>query len=99
MKQRADSTRPRVWEATTLRGRMFAQFVALCYYEYLSNAIRNMKTLLGKTNGDPVHGTATNLTAEKRLKSWLDNSPIYLILQWFDTVESVKVSSKLTSKR
>jgi len=99
MKQRADSTRPRVWEATTLRGRMFAQFVALCYYEYLSNAIRNMKTLLGKTNGDPVHDTAANLAAEKKLKSWLDNSPIYLVLQWFDTVESVKVSSKLTSKR
>jgi hypothetical protein len=35
MKQRADGTRVRVWDTDTLRGRMFVQFVALCYYEYL----------------------------------------------------------------
>lgn len=99
MKRRADGTRVRVWATDTLRGRMFVQFVALCYYEYLSNEIRNMKKLLGVKNGIPEHDTKTNLSLEKKLKSWLDNSPIYLILQWFDTVEGVKVSSKLLSKR
>ena len=99
MKRHADGTRVRVWDTDTLRGRMFVQFIALCYYEYLSNEIRKMKKALGVKNGDPVHDSEKNLKLEKSLKSWLNNSPIYLILQWFDTVEGVKVSSKLLSKR
>ena len=99
MKLRADGTRLRVWDTDTLRGRMFVQFVALCYYEYLSDEIRNMKKLLGVKNGDPVHDSAANISLEKKLRSWLNGYPIYLVLQWFDTVEGVKVSSKLTSKR
>lgn len=99
MKQRADGTRVRVWDADTLRGRLFVQFITLCYYEYLSNEIRNMKKLLGVKNGNPEHDTEINLSLEKKLKSWLDNSPIYLVLQWFDTVEGVNVSSKLLSRR
>ena len=98
-KQRADGTRPRVWDTDTLRGRMLVQFVALCYYEYLSNEIRSMKKVLGKENGDPGHDTAANLKLERKLKAWLENTPIYLILQWFDTIEGVKVSAKLTAKR
>ena len=99
MKRRADGTRVRVWDTDTLRGRMFVQFIALCYYEYLSNEIRNMKNTLGVKNGDPEHDAVANLKLENKLKAWLDNFPIYLVLQWFDTVEGVKVSSKLTSKR
>ena len=99
MKRRADGTRARVWDTDTLRGRMFVQFIALCYYEYLSNEIRSMKTSLGLMNGETAHDTAANLKLEKKLKVWLDNSPIYIVLQWFDTIEGVNVSSKLTSKR
>jgi len=98
-KQRADGARVRVWDSNTLRGRMFVQFIALCYYEYLSNEIRNMKDSLGVPNGNPEHDSAANIKLEKKLKTWLDNSPIYLVLQWFDTIEGVKVSSKLSSKR
>ena len=98
-KQRADGTRVRVWDSNTLRGRMFVQFIALCYYEYLSNEILGMKDSLGVPNSDPKHDSAANIKLEKKLKAWLDNSPIYLILQWFDTIEGVKVSSKLSSKR
>jgi transposase len=99
MKRRADGTRVRVWDTDTLRGRMFVQFVALCYYEYLSNDIRDMKKSLGAMNGNPEHDAAANLKLEKKLKAWLDDSPVYIVLQWFDTVEGVKVSSKLISKR
>jgi transposase len=99
MKRCADSARVRVWDTDTLRGRMFVQFIALCYYEYLSNEIRKMKDVLGIKNGDPKHDTKINLSLEKKLKYWLDNSPIYLLLQWFDTVEGVQVSSKLLLKR
>jgi transposase len=99
MKQRADGTRVRVWDTDTLRGRMFVQFITLCYYEYLSNEIRNMKKHLGVKNGNPIHDAEVNLKLERQLKSWLDNTPIYLVMQWFDAIEGVKVSSKILSKR
>lgn len=98
-KQRTDGARTRVWSTDVLRGRMFVQFVSLCYYEYLSEAIRQLKTGLAKANGDPEHDTKGNLAMEAKLKSWLDNTPVYLALQWFDTVEEVKVSTKLRNKR
>lgn len=98
-KQHADGTRSRVWNTDTLRGRLFVQFVSLCYYEYLSEAIRKMKKSLGVENGDPEHDQKENLKLESRLKSWLGNTPLYLILQWFDTVEEVRISSKLRAKR
>lgn len=78
---------------------MFVQFVTLCYYEYLSEQIRQMKQSLGVENGDPSHDTKDMLKAEKKLLTWVRNTPVYLLLQWFDAVEKVKVSSKLLSKR
>jgi transposase len=98
-KQHTDGSRTRVWSAGTLRGRMFVQFVSLCYYEYLNETIRQMKSTLAKKNGDPDHDKKDNLTMETKLKTWLQNTPVYLTLQWFDTVEEVKVSTKLLSKR
>jgi transposase len=99
MKRCADSSRVRVWSSDTLRGRMFVQFVALCYYEYLSNEIRSMKAKLGQKNSDPMRNTAKILNIEKKLKTWLENTPIYGVLQWFDTIEGVRVSSALMTKR
>jgi transposase len=99
MKRCVDSSRVRVWGSDTLRGRMFVQFVALCYYEYLSNEIRNMKAILGQKNGDPKHDTAKILNIKKKSKTWLENTPIYGVLQWFDTIEGVRVSSALMTKR
>ena len=99
LKCRTDGERPRVWNADALRGRLFTQFVALCYYEYLSEEIRKMKLTLGNSNGDSLHDTKKNLDLEKKLKHWLDESSIHTVLQWFDTVESVNISSKLTKKR
>lgn len=98
-KQRADGERTRVWSSESLMGRMFVQFVALCYYESLSERVRQLKLSLGGENGDPDHDNKVTLDRENKLKSWLKNTPIYLILQWFDAVEEVKVSSKLLSKR
>lgn len=98
-KQHADGARLRVWNTDTLRGRMFVQFVSLCYYEYFSEEIRKLKAVLGKENGDKAHDTKAILDDEAKLKSWLCNTPLYLQLQWFDTVESVNISAKLKSKR
>jgi len=51
-KQNMDSTLVRMWDADTLRGRMFVQFIALCYYEFLSEEVRRMKVSLGKSSSD-----------------------------------------------
>lgn len=79
-------------------GRMFVQFVALCYYEYLSEQLRQIKLKLEEdiTAETDLAETRKN---KKKLLSWLNNTPVYLTLQWFDAVEEVKVSAKLHSKR
>lgn len=97
-KQHADGSRTRVWGTDTLRGRMFVQFVALCYYEYFSEQIRQIKSSLGKQGpNDPR--TKEKIKTEEKLRSWMENTPLYLQLQWFDIIEEVKVSSELHVKR
>ena len=97
-KQHADGSRTRVWGTDTLRGRMFVQFVSLCYYEYFSEQIRQIKSTLGRQ--DTANPRPKEVIAgEKRLRSWMENTPLYLQLQWFDTIEEIKVSSELHSKR
>jgi transposase len=96
LKQNVDGALVRVWDADTLRGRMFVQFIALCYYEFLSEEVRKAKLGLG----DIVDGKSKQqIKLEKKLKSWLENTPVYLQLQWFDTIEGVNISSKLRSAR
>ena len=97
-KQKADGSRTRVWSSECLMGRMFVQFVALCYYEYLSEQLRQLKQTLTEEISSNSDG-AQVLKTKKKLLSWLKNTPVYLTLQWFDAVEEVKVSSKLLSKR
>ena len=98
-KQRADGNRTRVWSSECLMGRMFVQFVALCYYEHLSEELRRIKQSLVSEIADPEGETAETMKQKKKLLSWMKNTPVYLILQWFDAVEEVKVSTKLLSRR
>lgn len=97
-KQHADGSRTRVWSADTLRGRMFVQFVSLCYYEYLSEQTRQIRSSLGKQGADDPR-PKNIIEAEEKLKRWMENTPLYLQLQWFDAIEEVKVSSELHAKR
>ena len=97
-KQHADGTRVRVWDTDTLRGRMFVQFVSLCYYEYFSEEIRKLKKVLeDKIKSGDLN--STELKATKKLSCWVNNTPLYLQLQWFDAVENVEISSKLRNRR
>jgi Transposase len=98
-KQHADSTRIRVWDADTLRGRMFVQFISLCYYEFIREKVRVMKSELGKDDDGADQKLKQQIKLEKKLKRWLENTPIYLQLQWFDVIEGVQISSKLKSSR
>lgn len=97
-KQHADGSRTRVWSPDTLRGRMFVQFVSLCYYEYFSEQLRKIKLDLGRQDKDHIRMKET-VNLEEKLLSWMKNTPVYLQLQWFDTVEEVRVSSELRNKR
>ena len=98
-KQLADGSRTRVWSSECLMGRMYVQFVALCYYEYLSEELRRIKQSLVSEIADPEGETAETMKQKKKLLSWMKNTPVYLTLQWFDAVEEVKVSTKLLSRR
>ena len=77
---------------------MFVQFVALCYYEYFSEEIRKLKKRLDSelTSGQL---SSEDLRLTKKLRSWVYNTPLYLQLQWFDTVENVQISTKLHNRR
>ena len=97
-KQRADGSRTRVWYTDTLRGRMFVQFISLCYYEYFSEEIRKLKALL-EEEIDSGDLKSDILKTTKKLKTWVNNTPLYLQLQWFDTVEQVEISTKLRKRR
>ena len=82
----------------TLRGRMFIQFVSLCYYEYFSEEIRKLKRIL-ENDINSGELTKAELKLTQKLNTWVNNTPLYLQLQWFDTVEQVKISSKLRNRR
>lgn len=97
-KQKADGSRTGVWSSECLMGRMFVQFVSLCYYEYLSEQLRRMKQSLAAETASE-DDTAQVRNTKKKLLSWLNNTPVYLTLQWFDAVEEVRVSNRLLSKR
>lgn len=97
-KQHADGTRARVWNTDTLRGRMFVQFVSLCYYEYFSEEIRKLKKVL-ESEIKSGELNSSDLKITKKLNTWVNNTPLYLQLQWFDAVENVQISSKLRNRR
>ena len=74
------------------------QFVALCYYESLSEQLCQLKQALVEEISSNSDGSQV-LKTKKKLLSWLKNPPVYLTFQWFEVVEEVKLSSKLLSKR
>ena len=78
---------------------LFVQFIALCYYEYLNEKLRQIVAELAVPNGEKEHDTEENLKNEKRLKLWITNNSIYCQLQWFDVVETVDVTDSLQRKR
>lgn len=74
LKQKADGKKNRVQDTDRLRGRQFVQFIALSYYDYLYKKIKDLKTTLGKPNGDTKHDLKANLEKENDLLKWIKNS-------------------------
>ncbi|MCF0253633.1 MAG: transposase [Duodenibacillus sp.] len=83
-KERLDGSRPRVWHSRSLMARMFVQFIALGYYSFFQEKLKELKAGLGEPNGDPEHDLKTNLDAETKLKKWMEQRSLTQILDWFD---------------
>lgn len=55
---------------------MFVQFVALCYYDYLSEQLRQMKQSLASEIAKLENEAAEILKIKKKLLSWLKNTSL-----------------------
>ena len=97
--QCADGNTSRTGDPENLEGRLFVQFIAMCYIEELHERIRQMKSVLGKKTGDPEHDTKDNLDKETALKTWLKKRSMFRTLVWFDAHETVEVSSEIRKRR
>ncbi|MCL1913105.1 MAG: hypothetical protein FWG10_04330 [Eubacteriaceae bacterium] len=97
--QDAGASRPRVWHADHLMGRMVLQFVALGYEDYLRFEIGQMIDGLGKETGDAKHDTKENLALEASLKKWLSSTSFSNVLRWFDAYETTTVSTAVANRR
>jgi len=97
--QDADASRPRVWYADHLMGRMILQFVALSYEDYFRFKIGQMKAELGRKTGDPKHDTKEILSLETSLKKWLTDTAFSNVLRWFDAYETTEVSTTVANRR
>ena len=97
--QNADGNTSRTGNPENLAGRLFVQFIAMCYIEDLHERIRTLKTELAKKTGDSTHDTKDNMDREKDLKNWLKKRSMFRILKWFDADETVEVSSEIRKRR
>ena len=93
-KQKAEGSKPRVHDDDRFRGRLFVQFIALCYLDFFYKRIGDMKKTLGKPNGDARHDLKENLDDERTLLNWLINVSLHDILQWFDAVDLITFVGK-----
>ena len=95
-KESVDGRRPRLWYPDALRGRMFVQFVALCYRCFITKKIRAVKDMLGKEDGKK---TARRLELEKSLLNWLKQRSLAQIFDWFDCLEETTVKTDAGVRR
>jgi len=91
-----DGMRPRTWYPDNLRGRQFAQFVALGYHCFLTKKIREVQARLGKDEGGK---TKELVTLEKKLDKWLGQRSLTQILDWFDCIETTSVRTAMGNYR
>ena len=95
-KENVDGRCPRIWYQDALRGRMFVQFIALCYRCFIVKKIKAVKELLGKDDGKK---TARRLELEKGLLNWLRQRSLAQIFDWFDCLEETTVKTEAGTRR
>lgn len=99
-KDDCDGNRPRCQSDAVYNGRLFVQFVAMGYYDYLYGEINRIKReiddVLTKRSGEIV--SADDLRTYRQLKTWLHDLSLERILAWFDVYETSCVSYKLKKR-
>ena len=95
-KENVDGRHPRIWHPNALRGRMFVQFVALCYRCFIVKKIKAVKEMLGK---DDEKKTPKRLELEKGLLNWLKQRSLAQIFDWFDCLEETTVKTEAGVRR
>ena len=95
-KENVDGRRPRLWYPDALRGRMFVQFVALCYRCFIVKKIKTVKAMLGEDDGKK---TARQLELERKLLNWLNQRSLAQIFDWFDCLEETTVKTDVGVRR
>ena len=83
----------------SLEGRLFCQFVAYGYENYLQNAVNKEKVALAVPNGDPEHDKPDNMRKEKALLNWLNKMSIPKLMDWFDAVQETTVNTNFGKAR
>ena len=91
-----DGAQPRTWYPDNLRGRQFAQFVALGYHCFLTKRIQDVRAGLGK---DESGKTKALVTLERKLDKWLGQRSLAQILDWFDCIETTSVRTAMGNYR
>ena len=99
-KDDCDGNRPRCQSDAAYNGRLFVQFVAMGYYDYLYGEINRIKRevddVLAKRSAEKV--SADDLRTYRQLKTWLHDLSLERILAWFDVYETSCVSYKLKKR-
>ena len=95
-KENADGRRPRLWHPDALKGRMFVQFISLCYRCFIMKKIKAMKSALGKEDGQK---TEKRLELERKLLNWLKQRSLAQIFDWFDCLEETTVKTPAGARR
>lgn len=99
-KDDCDGNRPRCQSDAAYNGRLFVQFVAMGYYDYLYGEINRIKRevddVLTKRSEEKV--SADDLRTYRQLKTWLHDLSLERILAWFDVYETSCVSYKLKKR-
>ncbi len=95
-KESVDGRRPRIRYPDALRGRMFVQFIALCYRCFIVKKIRAVREMLGKDDGKK---TAKRLELEKGLLNWLKQRSLAQMFDWFDCLEETTVRTEAGTRR
>jgi len=91
-----DGARPRAWYPDNLRGRQFAQFVALGYHCFLTKKIKEVRNRLGQNESEKSKAL---VKLEKKLDKWLDQRSLAQILDWFDCIETTNVQTAMGNYR
>ena len=96
-KDDCDGNRPRCQSDAVYNGRLFVQFVAMGYYDYLYGEINRIKREIDDvlTERSEEKVSADDLRTYRQLKTWLHDLSLERILAWFDVYETSCVSYKL----